>query len=449
MTNERWWNLYDNLWRIICDINGRGPMKMSPKSLATGPSIGQRARGLVESLNVPAAEMAAVVVSGGIGNALSGKINKNVDKAMLLRSEKCPRIVFRLVTLYLCMSSLEKATRCVQQVTSLLPSFLSADDEQSKSRLHLFIGCLLYVRSQYGKLDDGARFHVISHLIRETVSCGKSILATSGMSKDDSSESGGIFKEVGSIQNLIHKDRVLAAVTDETTYMKTLLSDRTRQVKALGERNNEASSLESNSKKPFDDELQSGLKTVLTWDENRRVAVQLSHEEQQQNVTEKWIHMLRSLMDERGPWSATPFPNNIVNHWKLDRTEDSWRRRPKLRRNYHFDERLCHPPSTSTATENETTNVINESKSGVIHLPEQMKRFLLKGIRRITDEAGSESCENDNSQSEQNLLDTSAEIQFSELVRSSSDLKDVVQEKVDASSLEVETSEVHISQILK
>lgn len=445
MTNERWWNLYDNLWRIICDINGRGPMKMSPKSLATGPSIGQRARGLVESLNVPAAEMAAVVVSGGIGNALSGKINKNVDKAMLLRSEKCPRIVFRLVTLYLCMSSLEKATRCVQQVTSLLPSFLSADDEQSKSRLHLFIGCLLYVRSQYGKLDDGARFHVISHLIRETVSCGKSILATSGMSKDDGSESGGIFKEVGSIQNLIHKDRVLAAVTEETTYMKTLLSDRIRQVQALGERNNEASSLESNSKNFFDDELQSGLKTVLTWDENRRLAVQLSQEEQQQNVTEKWIHMLRSLMDERGPWSATPFPNNIVNHWKLDRTEDSWRRRPKLRRNYQFDERLCHPPSTSIATENETTKVINESKSGVIHLPEQMKRFLLKGIRRITDDGGSESCENDDSQSEQNLLDTSAEIQFSELVRSSSDLKDVVQDKVDASSLEVETSEVHIS----
>ncbi|KAL9310011.1 BEACH domain-containing protein B [Arabidopsis thaliana] len=442
MTNERWWNLYDNLWKIICDINGRGPIKMSPKSLATGPSIGQRARGLVESLNVPAAEMAAVVVSGGIGSALSGKMNKNVDKAMLLRGEKCPRIVFRLVTLYLCMSSLEKATRCVQQVTSLLPSFLAADDEQSKSRLHLFIGCLLYVRSQYGKLDDGARFHVISHLIRETVSCGKSILATSGMNKDDSSDSGGIFKEMGSIQNLIHKDRVLAAVTDETTYMKTLISDRTRQVQALGERNNETLSIECNSKKAFDGELQNVLKTVVTWDENRRVSVQLSHEEQQQNVTEKWIHMLRSLMDERGPWSATPFPNNILNRWKLDRTEDSWRRRPKLRRNYHFDERLCHPPSTSTATENETSNVINESKSGVIHIPEQMKKFLLKGIRRITDEGGSDSCENDSSQAEQSFMDTSADIQFSELVRTSSGLKDVVQDKVDASSLEVGTSEV-------
>ncbi|CAN8244848.1 unnamed protein product [Cochlearia groenlandica] len=438
MTNERWWNLYDNLWRIICNINGKGPVKMSPKSSATGPTIGQRARGLVESLNVPAAEMAAVVVSGGIGSALSGKINKNADKAMLLRGEKCPRIVFRLVTLYLCMSSLEKATRCVQQVTSLLPSFLAADDEQSKSRLHLFIGCLLYVRSQYGGLDGGARFHVISHLIRETVSCGKSILATTGMSKDDSSDSGRIFKEMGSIQNLIHKDRVLAAVTDETTYMKTIISDRTRQVKALAERNNETLSLECHSKKAFDDDLQTVLKTVLTWDENRRVAVQLSHEEQQQNITEKWIHMLRSLMDERGPWSATPFPNNILNHWKLDRTEDSWRRRPKLRRNYHFDERLCHPPSTSTATE----NVINESKSGVIHLPEQMKRFLLKGIRRITDDSGSESCENESSQSEQSSLDTTADIQFSELVRTSSDLKDVVQDKEDASSLEVDTSEV-------
>ncbi|XP_010474048.1 PREDICTED: BEACH domain-containing protein B-like [Camelina sativa] len=40
MTNKRWWNLYDNLWRIICDINGRGPVKISPKSSATGPSIG-------------------------------------------------------------------------------------------------------------------------------------------------------------------------------------------------------------------------------------------------------------------------------------------------------------------------------------------------------------------------------------------------------------------------
>jgi hypothetical protein len=138
--NDKWWDLYENLWIIISEINGKGPSKMMLKSsAAAGPSLGQRARGLVESLNIPAAEMAAVVVSGGIGNALAGKPNKTADKAMLLRGERCPRIVFRLAILYLCRSSLERASRCVQQVIALLPSILAADDEQSKSRLQLFI----------------------------------------------------------------------------------------------------------------------------------------------------------------------------------------------------------------------------------------------------------------------------------------------------------------------
>lgn len=137
---DRWWNLYDNLWILISEINGKGPSKMLPKSSSSvGPSFGQRARGLVESLNIPAAEMAAVVVSGGIGNALGGKPSKSVDRAMLLRGEKGPRIVFRLVILYLCRSSLERASRCVQLFVSLLPCLMVSDDEQSKTRLQLFI----------------------------------------------------------------------------------------------------------------------------------------------------------------------------------------------------------------------------------------------------------------------------------------------------------------------
>lgn len=137
--DEKWWYLYDKVWIIISAINGKGPNKTLPKSTPAGPTLGQRARGLVESLNIPAAEMAAVVVSGGIGSALGGKPNKNVDKAMLLRGEKFPRIILRLVILYICKSPLEKASRCVQQVISLLPSLLATDDEQNKNRLLLFI----------------------------------------------------------------------------------------------------------------------------------------------------------------------------------------------------------------------------------------------------------------------------------------------------------------------
>lgn len=71
---------------------------------------------------------------------------------------------------------------------------------------------LLTVRYQYGMLDDGTRFHVISHLIRETVSCGKSLLATSIIGSNDSLEPGTAPAEMGAVHNLIQKDRVLIAV---------------------------------------------------------------------------------------------------------------------------------------------------------------------------------------------------------------------------------------------
>jgi hypothetical protein len=67
------------------------------------------------------------------------------------------------------------------------------------------------VRSQYGELDDGARFQVVSHLILETVIYGKSVLATSTLGRDDSTEANS-NKEAGFILNLVQKDRVLAAV---------------------------------------------------------------------------------------------------------------------------------------------------------------------------------------------------------------------------------------------
>ncbi|KAF3447262.1 hypothetical protein FNV43_RR12442 [Rhamnella rubrinervis] len=432
--NETWWNLYDNLWIIISEMNGKGPSKVSPKlSSSGGPSFGQRARGLVESLNIPAAEVAAVVVSGGIGSALGGKPNKSVDKAMLLRGERFPRIIFRLVILYLCRASLERASRCVQQVISLLPCLLAADDEQCKSRLQLFIWALLDVRSQYGMLNDGARFHVISHLIRETVNCGKSMLATSIVGIDDDSDSGSNLKDSGSVHNIIQKDRVLAAVADEAKYIKALKTDRTRQLYELSTRTDENSSAESHNRKAFEDEIQSCLNFILASDANRRGAFQLAYEEEQQNVAEKWIHLFRALIDERGPWSANPFPNGAIRHWKLDKTEDAWRRRLKLRQNYHFDEKLCHPPSSALSIE--IAQSVTESKSGFVgHIPEQMKQFLLKGVRRITEDVNSEPNENDFEHSSQktSIPRDPSDSQCPELVKDASDWE---QERKDSSCL--------------
>ncbi|CAN4122405.1 unnamed protein product [Withania somnifera] len=440
--DDEWWNLCDSIWNVISEMNGKGPSKMLPRSSqSAAPSLGQRARGLVESLNIPAAEMAAVVVSGGISNALAGKPNKPVDKAMVLRGEKCPRIVFRLIILYLCKSSLERASRCVQQIIPLLPCLLTVDDEQSKSRLQLFIWALLAVRSHYGALDDGARFHVIAHIIRETVNCGKLMLATSIVNRDDSLESGSSTKEGNTIQNLIQKDRVLSAIADEVKYVKSATADRTTQLHELCVRLDETAITDSNQKKAFEDEIQSSLNVILAFDDNRRSSFKLAYDEQQQIVAGKWIHTFRSLIDERGPWSADPFPNSTLTHWKLDKTEDAWRRRQKLRRNYHFDEKLCHPTSTSPSIE--ALNPSNDAKPGfAAHIPEQMKRFLLKGIRRITDEGSSELNESESELSGQNPgSEDLSDRQYLEVVKESGDLKDISKEDLDFSSTQMESED--------
>ncbi|GAB4839467.1 hypothetical protein Ancab_028990 [Ancistrocladus abbreviatus] len=432
--DEEWWNLYDYLWIMISAMNGKGPSKIVAKpASSTVPSLGQRARVLVESLNIPAAEMAAVVVSGGISNALGGKTGKSIDKAMLLRGERCPRIVFRLVVLYLCRAPLQRASRCVQQIIPLMPCLLISDDEQSKNRLQLFIWSLLAVRSRYGMLDDGARFHVMSHLIREAVSCGKSILATSIAGRDDLTDAGNNQKETGTIHNLIQKDRILMAVSDEAKYMANVKTDRIKQLHDLRVRVDETFSAEFSQKKAFEDEVQNSLVAILASDDSRRAAFQLACDEEHQIVTEKWLHVFRSLIDERGPWSANPFPNCSVTHWKLDKTEDSWRRRLKLRQNYHFDEKLCQPPSH--ASDKDTVPVSDSKSSSGVPIPEQMKRLLLKGICRITDEGSSETSENDTRPSATKALSTEdmSDCQLSELVKDSGPVKDPAQERIDNS----------------
>ena len=159
--------------------------------------------------------------------------------------------------------------------------------------------------------------------------------------------------------------------------------------------------------------------------------------------------MFRALIDERGPWSANQFPNNAVRHWKLDKTEDKWRRRLKLRQNYHFDEKLCHPPSSLPS--NEVALAVSESKSGLVgHIPEQMKRFLLKGVRRITDEVISESNESNAELSEQKttIPKEPSDNQSPELVKDSSEW---VQERQDSSSSspETEASEVRGTELIQ
>ena len=162
---------------------------------------------------------------------------------------------------------------------------------------------------------------------------------------------------------------------------------------------------------------------------------------------DKWIHTLRTLIDERGPWSTIPFPNNSITHWKLDKTEDAWRRRPKLRQNYQFDEKLCYAPSSIPSTE--TIHLVNDGKVGFgSHIPEQMKQFLLKGIRRITDEGSSDTIENENESGvlKESASEDQADKRQFEALKDSSVQKDSAPDKKEPSFIatDSQTSEVFL-----
>ncbi|XP_066329470.1 BEACH domain-containing protein B-like isoform X1 [Miscanthus floridulus] len=430
--SDDWWSFFDKIWTLLCYLNGKGQTRLTPKGSNTaGPSIGQRARGLVESLNIPAAEMAAVVVTGGISSALGGKTNKIADKAMMLRGERFPRIIFHLIIMYLCKAGLENASKCVQQFISLLPNLISEDD-LCKNRLHFLIWSLLRVRSQYGQLDDGARFHVMSHLILETVIYGKSMLATSMVGRDDSTEANS-NKEAGFILNLVQKDRVLAAATDEIKYMKDAMVDRMKLLQELHSKLDERSIQDVEQLQSFEDDIQFAKTAAIAADDGRKAAFQLAFDEDQQIVADKWIHILRALSDERGPWSAAPFPNNIVTYWKLDKTEDKWRRRLKLKRNYKFDECLCQPSSIKSSNENAAPTV---DPSANAKITEKMKHLFLKGVRGITGDISSESCEDSNDMSDppQNVPPENHPVSDTTDSADSSDYPAIVQNRKESSS---------------
>ncbi|CAI9299680.1 unnamed protein product [Lactuca saligna] len=119
-----------------------------------------------------------------------------------------------------------------QQFIPMLPCILSADDEQSKSRLQVFIWALLAVRSQFGMLDDGARIHVIPHLFREAVDCG--------------------FRWLCDFQ-----------VSDEVKYLRNSRAEQTKQVAEFHVRMNEIISSDLNQRRAFEDDIHSSLSSIL------------------------------------------------------------------------------------------------------------------------------------------------------------------------------------------
>jgi recombination DNA repair RAD52 pathway protein len=133
-----------------------------------------------------------------------------------------------------------------------------------------------------------------------------------------------------------------------------------------------------------------------------------------------------------------------VTYWKLDKTEDKWRRRLKLKRNYKFDECLCQPSSIKSSNENAAPTV---DPSANAKITEKMKHLLLKGVRGITGDISSESCEDSNDMSDP-LQNVPPENHPVTDTTDSSDYPSIVQNRKESSSTSSDNDYIEVSRFI-
>ena len=136
-----------------------------------------------------------------------------------------------------------------------------------------------------------------------------------------------------------------------------------------------------------------------------------------------------------------------MTYWKLDKTEDKWRRRLKLKRNYKFDECLCQPSSIKSSNENAAPTV---DPSANAKITEKMKHLLLKGVRGITGDISSESCEDSNDMSDppQNVPPENHPVSDTTDSADSSDYPAIVQNRKESSSTSSDNDYIEVSRFI-
>ena len=140
--------LYSTLWDYFLVVNGvqtrdpyqgddggsnsQGPSPSQSHGYSgMSPTLGQRAMGLVESFNLQALEL--------IGGSARPSLSQGMEKAVRMRGERCPLIVFRVMLLFVQEADLDLAEQQVHNFLAFLPSMLAVETDTVKNRLHYFL----------------------------------------------------------------------------------------------------------------------------------------------------------------------------------------------------------------------------------------------------------------------------------------------------------------------
>ena len=133
------------------------------------------------------------------------------------------------------------------------------------------------------------------------------------------------------LSDALSQSRISAASEAEVNAMRSLASSRCAAVSALRQELVTCATAEAAAAASANESSRAALAKVSCAERARRAASSAAFEENAVMQERKLRNSLRSVSGERGVWAPQTQP---PAHWKMDKAEDSTRRRQRLRRDY-------------------------------------------------------------------------------------------------------------------
>ncbi|KAL3153518.1 hypothetical protein ABBQ38_011849 [Trebouxia sp. C0009 RCD-2024] len=380
------WRLGDGTWRLVyllqkandtaASLMPQIPRLVQRRTPTRSPEGSVRPQVAGSGSAEAAGEQASV--SGGLGGSIT-------------------RLVLRLVLLYVQQAPLPRARDCVQQGFFLLPHLLDAGDTLSRDRVMMLLAALSCLHAKLHSAGDTQRCQVLQTAISVFASKFQALLGSgppAGQQAQPASWPQGGEEQQGVVRAVQLECRCMqhecsrqaeAIQLLETAADKRRMQERQQEHdfwdiarEALGKFWTAAQSLHWTDSPPLVslkclslcDSCVSAFPAekpgvLCASERSRRAAARVAHDEGVQSLARQWRRLHRNLTLDRGIWADTSAPHHY--RWKLDKSEDSIRRRMKLKRNYHFVQYHDHAKGTPAASPAHTATP-DRLLSGVLRL---------------------------------------------------------------------------------
>ncbi|KAL3142038.1 hypothetical protein ABBQ32_004670 [Trebouxia sp. C0010 RCD-2024] len=334
---QQHWRLGDATWRLVYLLQ-----KANDTAASLMPQIPRLARRRTPTRSP---EGSVRPPAAGSGNAEAAGEEASVSGGL---GDVITRLVLRLVLLYVQQAPLPRARDCVQQALFLLPHLLDGGDTLSRDRVLMLLAALSSLHAKLHSAGDTQRCQVLQTAMSLFATKFQALLLSSDPARE-------LVPPASWLQGGEQQQGVVRAVQLECGCMQHECSRQAEAIQLLEAAADKRRMQERQQEHHFWDISREALGKSWTAtgvlcasERSRRAAARVAHDEGVQSLARQWRRLHRNLTLDRGIWADTSAPHHY--HWKLDKSEDSIRRRMKLKRNYHFVQYHDHAKGTPVAS---------------------------------------------------------------------------------------------------